>query len=97
MFAHWGTFAKQASLQNALVMADGAMQRFGLTIWNNSHDNDYIVIGGNGQVIVCVACVPQQTNTWMVVHACSTDSNLAEQARNQIRTAIINMISFDDN
>lgn len=95
MYAHWGTFTKQASLPVALSIAQGAMQRHGYEVWDTARDGDYIVIGGNSQVILTIACVPQAGNVWIVVNACANDSAIAETARNSVREAIVRSQQID--
>ncbi|MCC9711619.1 hypothetical protein E4N62_44270 [Streptomyces sp. MNU76] len=96
MHAHWGTFTKQASLKTGLRFAESAMRQQGFTIWDQSADNNYQVIGGNSSVIATVVCVPQSGNLWMTVSAYSTDSGLAERIRNDVRAHIVNAVLFDD-
>ncbi|MER6148290.1 hypothetical protein [Streptomyces hirsutus] len=97
MFAHWGTFTKPASLNVGLRFAEDAMRRHGLDVWDLANDGDYQVIGGTGDVIATVVCVPQSGNLWMTVSAYSTDSGLAERTRNDVRADIVNAVLFDDN
>jgi hypothetical protein len=95
MQAHWGSFTKQASLSVALGMAQAALQEHGYRIWDTATDGDYMVIGGNAQVIVTVVCVPQAANVWILVNACSTDSAVAEAARNSVREKIQRRVRID--
>jgi len=97
MYAHWGTFTKEARLTDSLTFAVQAMQNSGLQIWDNASDGDYQVIGGNGDVIATVVSVPQSGNLWMTVSAYSTDSGLAERTRNDVREYIVRTQRIDDN
>ncbi|MFI2432162.1 hypothetical protein [Streptomyces sp. NPDC018693] len=58
-------------------------------------DGDYQVIGGKGDVIATVVCVPQRGNLWVTVSAYSNDSGLAERTRNDIRSHIVSAVRFD--
>ncbi|WP_314225083.1 hypothetical protein [Streptomyces zaehneri] len=96
MYAHWGTFTKPASLGTGLSFAEQAMRKHGLELWDLSGDGDYQVMGGTGDVIATVVCVPQSGNLWITVSAYSTDSGLAERTRNDIRADIVSAVLFDD-
>jgi hypothetical protein len=94
--AHWGTFTKPMDFREILSIGENAMKSRGMQIWDTSSDGDYVVIGGRGDLIVQVTTVPQGGNpTWVIVTAFSTDSSEAEQARNDIRTTIVNTVNFD--
>jgi hypothetical protein len=94
--AHWGTFTKPMDFHEILSIGENAMKSRGMQIWDTSNDGDYIVIGGKGDLIVQVTTVPQGGNpVWVAVTAFSTDSAEAEQARNGIRTTIVNTVNFD--
>jgi hypothetical protein len=97
MTAHWGTFTKQASLREALSMAQDALRSYGYQIWDTAQNGDYLVIGGNAQVVLTIVCVPQAGNVWMVVNACSADSATAESARNRVREKIVRWHRIDPN
>ncbi|MDX2598410.1 hypothetical protein PV343_40170 [Streptomyces sp. WI03-4A] len=72
------------------------MRRHGLEVWDLADDGDYQVMGGTGDVIATVVCVPQSGNLWMTVSAYSPDSGLAERTRNDVRADIVNAVVFDD-
>lgn len=95
MFSHWGTFTKVASLQNCLSIAQNALQKEHFQVWDTANDGDYLVIGGNNDTVVTIVCVPQRSNVWIVVSACSNDSAKAEQARNSVRADIVNTVIID--
>lgn len=95
MFVHWGTFTKPNGLNTCLSFADDSMRKEGYQIWETAGDGDYMLIGGNGNVIVNVTCVPQNGNTWLSVSAYSTDSRTAESARNKVRESIVRMVRID--
>ncbi|MFE7112142.1 hypothetical protein ACFU98_33045 [Streptomyces sp. NPDC057575] len=97
MHAHWGTFTKGAYLGDALIYASNAMTQKGFAIWDPPGDGDYEVIGGNGDVIATVVCVPQSEDLWISVSAYSTDSGLAERTRNDVREYIVRQQRIDDN
>lgn len=95
MQVDWGTFTKPNSLQVSLQIAGDALRKQGYTIWEPSNDGDYMVIGGNNDVIVNVTCVPQNGSTWIAVTSYSNDAKTAELARNNVRTTIVNTVPFD--
>ncbi|MFF0490938.1 hypothetical protein ACWDSJ_17620 [Nocardia sp. NPDC003482] len=95
MFAHWGTFTKPNSLNVCLGFADDSLRQHGYQVWETANDGDYMLIGGNNNVIVNVTCVPQQGNTWISVSAYSPDSATAEAARNSVRETIVNLQLID--
>jgi hypothetical protein len=95
MNAQWGTFTKPYKLNTCLTFASDAMQKQGYQIWDTAGDGDYMVIGGTGDVIVNVTCVPQQGNTWIAVSAYSTDPSAAENARNTVRQTIVEKVLID--
>ncbi|MGW2784700.1 hypothetical protein ACWC3X_26110 [Streptomyces populi] len=97
MYAHWGTFTKEANLWDSLAFASDAMKKYGLQVWEPPDDGDYQVIGGNSDVIATVVSVPQPGNLWMTVSAYSTDSGLAERTRNDVREYIVRTVRIDDN
>jgi len=93
---HWGTFDKPMDFHEVLSIGENAMTRRGMKIWDTASDGDYIVIGSMGDLVVQVTTVPQGGSpTWVAVTAFSTDSAEAEQARNDIRTTIVNTVNFD--
>ena len=73
-------------------MAQGALQASGLPIINGANDGDYLVIGGNAQVVVSIVCVPQPGGVCLVVNACAPDLATAELASNQIGNLIVNNV-----
>ncbi|WP_162600495.1 hypothetical protein [Streptomyces sp. CB01881] len=97
MYAHWGTFNKAASLGVGLSFAQDALQAQGFQVWDLASDGDYQVIGGTGDVIANVVCVPQQGNLWVTVSAYSPDSGLAERTRNDVRSHIVSAQLIDEN
>ncbi len=95
--AHWGSFNKFMDFHQILIIGENAMKSRGMQIWDTSSNGDYVVIGNRGDLIVQVTTVPQAGNpTWVVVTAFSTDSSEAEQARNDIRTTIVNTVNIDE-
>ncbi|MFD5922012.1 hypothetical protein ACFVYP_35850 [Kitasatospora sp. NPDC058201] len=95
MYAHWGTFTKNDNLGSCLGLAQTALERQGFQVWDLAGNGDYQVIGGNGNVIATVVCVPQGRNVWLTVSAYSTDSTLAERTRNDVRSYIVNSVRID--
>ena len=96
MFAHWGTFNKNQGVQQCLMLAEQAMDGRGYQVWDIQNDGDYMVIGGNNDVIVNVTGVPQQPgHSWVAVSAYSSDSSIAELARNGVREYIVSHVIID--
>jgi len=95
MFWHVGTFTKAASLSNTLSIAEDALARAHFQVFFNAQQGGFIVIGGNAQVIVSISCAPQDSGTFVAVTATSDNSSAAEQARNQVRQLIQEIVIFD--
>jgi hypothetical protein len=90
MFWHLGTFDKAASLSDTESIAESALIKANFQIFFNSQPGNFIVIGGNDQVVVSVSVAPQGAATYVAVTATSADSPTAEQARNLVRQFIVN-------
>ena len=91
--AHWGTFTKNASLQNCLSFTRDALREKGYKL---DETHGYIRIGENAKVIVQVVCIPiDGSKTSVTVSAFSSDSKTAELARNAIRESISRAGRFD--
>jgi hypothetical protein len=84
---HWGTFTRGYHLDAARAIAVGAVQGAGYEVWNDPQADGYIVLGGNNDVAVTIALVPQGDETWISVIANSTNGT-AEHARNAVRDRI---------
>jgi hypothetical protein len=81
-----GTFINANSRQYGHELAAAGLKQIGCTptVWD-----DYLVTGYNSQVIVSITSVPLASrSTYMCVIACSSDSQVAEKARNDVRTFI---------
>jgi hypothetical protein len=58
--------------------------------------DSYIVVGGNDDVVVEVACAPESGRaTTVIVSAFSADSATAEAARNSVREYIEHVMTFE--
>ena len=90
MFWQLGTFDKAASVFDTQSLAESALIKANLQIFFNSQPGNFIVIGGNDQVIVSISVAPQGAETYVAVTATSADSPTAEQARNLVREFILN-------
>ncbi|MGH3831506.1 MAG: hypothetical protein ACRDRS_13860 [Pseudonocardiaceae bacterium] len=93
--AQWGSFLKEGNWQRICTVAAEGMQAIGYQIWEPGTDNDYLVVGGHGDLIVQVVVVPQGSysvdgQNWVVVTGFSENPPTAEQGRNEIRTHIVN-------
>jgi hypothetical protein len=100
---HWGTFVKTisktapgaTSVQVCLEFAETALRRFNFEVFDPADEAGDFAVAGQGprptaEVIVQVVCVPiDNTNTWIIVSACSNNSASAEQARNLVRQFIV--------
>ncbi len=94
--AHWGTFRKPFGWREVTGIAEKAMSDYGCTIWDNSADGDYLVIGNQGEMVVQAVCVPEGAQqTWVAITASSADGSQAEKARNDIRAKIVATVHFD--
>jgi hypothetical protein len=90
---HWGTFTKNASLNDSLRFASDALRSKGYKL---DETHGYIRIGETPQVIVQVACIPlPDGRTSVTVSAYSSDSATAEKARNTIREYIVKVVKID--
>jgi len=98
---HWGTFVKavpstapnSSSVQVCLEIAETALRRFSLRVFDPADEEFDFAVGGirdDLNVIVQVVCVPlDRINTWIIVSATSTSSKQAEGLRNLIREFIV--------
>ena len=98
---HWGTFVKaipstapnSSSVKVCLEIAETALRRFSLRVFDPADQENNFAVGGIGEdleVIVQVVCVPLDgRNTWIIVSATSTSSTEAEGLRNLIREFIV--------
>ena len=86
---HFGTFEKNAGANDCLRLAEAVMKKKGYELLETG---GAVRIGGNNQVIVEVVCVPAGNShtTAITVSAFSSDSRVAELARNEVRTSIVN-------
>jgi hypothetical protein len=100
---HWGTFTAApraapgvTSLQLCLEIAETALRRFGLQVFDLAAEaGDFAVAGqtGDGENIVQIVCVPlDATNTWFIVSSYANASSAAEQMRNLIRSEILDRV-----
>ncbi|MEV6399427.1 hypothetical protein AB0M39_32345 [Streptomyces sp. NPDC051907] len=71
------------------------MRRNNLELWDLANDGDYQVIGGKGDVIATVVCVPQSGPLWITVSAYSNDAGLAASTRNAVKAHIVNTVLID--
>lgn len=98
---HWGTLVKETplrasgvtSVQFCLEIADTALRRFSLRVFDPPDQKLDFAVGGirdDLDVIVQVVCVPlDEIRTWMIVSAASSSSLQAEGLRNLIRQFIV--------
>jgi hypothetical protein len=90
---HWGTFTKNASLNDCLAFARDALRSKGYKL---DETHGFIRIGETDKVIVQVVCIPLGAQkTSVTVSAYSTDSKTAELARNTIREYIVKVVRID--
>jgi hypothetical protein len=97
----WGTLVKETpsrasgvtSVQFCLEIAETALRRFSLRVFDPADQNFDFAVGGirdDLDVIVQVVCVPlDEIRTWMIVSAASSSSLQAEGLRNLIRQFIV--------
>ena len=96
MTVQFGTFTKQASVANTLSIAESALRDNHFPVLFNAQQGGIVVIGGSAQVMIAVSCAAEgDKGTFVAVSAFSPDSNAAEQARNVVRTSIVNTAIFD--
>ena len=98
MNAQWGTFVQQHGLhyQLTLNVAQLSLERHGYQIYVAQDQNENMIIGALGSVIVQVTCQPlNDGRTYVIVSAFSDDASAAEQARNTIRQDIQNQVQID--
>jgi hypothetical protein len=89
MNGQWGTFQRKGTVHDLLVEAESAMRGRGYQVYNPAGNNNSMVIGGNGDVIVQATAMPIGDKvTYLIVSAFSPDGSIAEQARNAIRDGI---------
>lgn len=88
--AHWGVFDKVTSSCSCRLFSHDAFRAENL---NLVQDSGSVLLASNDTVIAEVACHPGGKQ--ITVSAFSTDSAVAEKARNNIRTHIINSRLFD--
>jgi hypothetical protein len=98
---HWGTFTKavpatapgSSSVRVCLEIAETALRRFSLDVFDPADENFDFAVGGirsDLDVIVQVVCVPlDSVNTWIIVSATSNSSEQAEGLRNLVREFIV--------
>jgi len=86
---HFGSFTMESSQRRCLNLAEEAMARNNYTMYERGGS---VRLGGNGVVIVEVACATtcQGNTTSVTVSAFSSDSTTAELARNDVRAYIVN-------
>ena len=84
---HMGSFSKKATLSTCISFAKAALADENCQILTQDSNT---VIAGNDSVVVQVSCSPQAGGAiWVVVSAYSTNSSLAEAARNKVREHIV--------
>jgi hypothetical protein len=88
MYVAYGTFVKASSPGGCLALAEQALRAQNLIIVKGADGTDYLVVGGNDAVTLTIVCVPQQSDTWIVVSASSSDQMIANEARDVIRGMI---------
>lgn len=97
MFAHWGTFTRQGSVNDLLTEAEQAMSARGYQVFNPVSQNNSMVIGGNSDVLIqATSMTGASGQTFNIVSAFSADSATAEQARNAIRDAMPGSVVIDN-
>jgi hypothetical protein len=99
LHSHWGTFVKaigsapdSTSVQVCLEIAEIALRRFSLEVFDRAEAGDFAVAGRtpDAEVIVQVVCVPLEgIETWIIVSAYSNNSASAERLRNLVREFIV--------
>jgi hypothetical protein len=95
MFWDVGTFTKAASVATTLSIAEDALTRANFQVFFNAQQGGFIVIGGNATVIVAVSVAPLADGTFVAVTATSENGSAAEQARNQVRQLIQEIVPID--
>jgi hypothetical protein len=96
-----GTFAKDVDHATCNLFAQRAMQLNFINVdWNLSDPYTTFGTGNAGgpyeSVVIIVACIPQSDgSTWVEVFASSDDGGQAEDARNAVRTQIMQATIFD--
>jgi hypothetical protein len=97
MQGQWGTFTRPGSVHDLLTEAENAMRSRGYQIFNSVSNNNSMVIGGAGDVLVQATSIDIGNNeTFDIVSAFSEDAGAAEQARNSIRDAMRGVVIIDN-
>jgi hypothetical protein len=87
---HWSTFDKQASECACRLFAKGAFAKEGLKLME---DAGPVLLAGNHEAVVEVVCRPGGRQ--ITVSAFSSDSVIAERARNNVRAHIVRAVLMD--
>jgi hypothetical protein len=97
MNAQWGTFyqAHGMPVSFTLETAQSSLQNHGYKMFNSVAQNERMVMGGLGDVIVQVTASSDSHGTYVIVSAFSEAEPAAEQARNLIRQDIQNATLID--
>ena len=95
MFVHWSQLRKPYGLNPCLGFARDALTRQGYTLADNASDGDYVVIGGNGDVVVHVVVVPEGDASWVGVSSYSANDAAALAARKNVRDFIERVVLID--
>ncbi|MFO0890151.1 MAG: hypothetical protein U0790_13555 [Isosphaeraceae bacterium] len=82
------TLLKPSSIQGCLSLAEQAIVSQGLQLLKGADGQDYLVVGGSGDVTLTIVCAPFQNATWVMISASSHDQMIAAQARDVFRGII---------
>lgn len=82
---NWGSFTKEADVATCASFAEAVLRKEHLRVLNRSGS---VLLAGNNSVVAEIACYPSGNSSRVVVAAFSTDPQIAERTRSDLRATI---------